>query len=193
MFFEIARKYWQFLQVSMGVWTDELCALHSVEEHVSRMTVIAARPGTAGASAGSPSVGGDSAAGQSTGKLESPRDMSATNKAYSNCLSSIISTRVVLLQVVPQFTMLAVYAIATASAPLFVNPSCSLYGNLYPPIIRDPFARARQAETDKYKDTTWWVPSRAALPSFSPSLLLSFSPPSSARSSVSFRVSFSPL
>ena len=69
----------------------------------------------------------------------------------------MISTRVVLLQVVPQFTLLAVYAIATSSAPLFVHPNCVLFNKLYPPIIRDPFERAREQEADKYKNTTWII------------------------------------
>lgn len=160
----VGTKYWDFLLVSLGVWNDRSFALFGIREQVARMC-----PGREGKE--DKEENGDEgneekdkeegAEREEDGKeKENGEDagINDTNRAYSQCLSAVISTRVVLLQVVPQLALLSVYAIATSSAPLFVAPGCKLYGKLFPLIITNPFERARLAEPlAKFRNTKWII------------------------------------
>jgi hypothetical protein len=61
----------------------------------------------------------------------------------------------VLLQLLPGGALLSVYAFATSSAPLFVSKNSHLYEMLSPPIILDPFKRAKALEPKKYSKLRW--------------------------------------
>jgi len=83
------------------------------------------------------------------------KNITNINRAFSDCLAAIISTRVVLLQLLPGGALLSVYALATSSAPLFVSKNSKLYEMLSPPIILDPFKRAKALEPKKYSKLKW--------------------------------------
>lgn len=115
------------------------------------------------------------------------------NEIYSNTVASLITTRAILIQISPYLTILSVYAITIATAPVWVlgdagsgksksallkdemNKKELWESHMFPLIIVDPFTRAREAELEeKYRNRFWIITLRGIIILITNSRLLNF-------------------
>jgi hypothetical protein len=73
---------------------------------------------------------------------------------YSVCLAAMVTTRVVLLQVVPQLTLLSIYCSIMSYTPIMIF-SKRLRENMPELIISNPFVEARAQEQEIIDETEW--------------------------------------
>jgi len=73
---------------------------------------------------------------------------------YAMCLSAMLGTRVVLMQLIPQLTLLSIYASIMSHTPIAVF-SKRLRENMPEMLISAPFAEARAQEQELIDETEW--------------------------------------
>lgn len=109
------------------------------------------------------------------------------NEVYTNTCASLVTTRAILIQTSPYLTILSVYAISIATAPIFVLGDATYKSkkskakrhdwesNMFPLIISDPFTRATELEREeKYRYRAWIRNLRGIVIFITNSRLLSF-------------------
>jgi len=73
---------------------------------------------------------------------------------YSALVSAIVSTRSVILQLIPSLTVVSIFASIMSGTPIFVS-SKKLHRNLPEMIISEPFTEARAQEQESIDETEW--------------------------------------
>ena len=147
---QIFKRYLSFLQVCFGHWNRKNYESYEVEDTVRKYRLW------------------------DDGNVEQNRK----NETYGSCLSSLVTTRAILMQVTPYLTLISMAAISISPSPMLVFSDATSRkssnntrkriragaqaeekpweSNLFPMLVLNPLERARGAEEeDKFKRRAW--------------------------------------
>lgn len=139
-------KYMLFFLTTLGVWTPWGMEAYHVEEDVDEFAKRVSKNSKADAN---------------------KRFRSDTNEKYSAFLAATISPRSILLQLVPQASILSIYAASTSACPIFFSETMgdkfkeAFCKQLYPLLAWKAFSRAKRSEDLWHKKHKWILRLRA--------------------------------